>query len=295
MIQTIKNVQQEIAAFQNVSDVDNFVQSVILQFKSGQISKETIDDFINEFGDDYFEKTIQGFAYKKPFGYAGDFKTIDRIYTFHKSDDSRYSLLDEYLHQQAAPQAVRNRKTYFKNFLKKKSEATDALELLNIASGPARDLLEFYNENQDSTVNTMCVEMEPQAVAYAKELNSAHLNKIDFVTANIFRFKTDHKFDVIWSAGLFDYFEDKAFVHVLKKMKRWIKPGGEIIIGNFNEDHNPSRDYMELFGDWYLHHRTIDQLIDLAVQAGFNPELTWVGQEDELVNLFLHIGVDNVN
>jgi len=291
MVQTSENILKQIPQFKDLIEVENFVEKIIKQFKEGQITRADMSEILNGFGKDYFNKSVQGYAYKKPYGYAGDFKVIDMMYTYHKTEDSEYLIWDEYFHQHAAPQAVRNRKTYFKNLLAKKSESAEDLELLNIASGPARDILEFYNENKNSTVKTTCVEMDPNAVVYAKALNKAHLNKIEFETANIFKFRTEKKFDVIWSAGLFDYFEDKAFVLVLKKMKNWIRESGEIIIGNFNQNHNPSRDYMEIFGDWYLHHRTKEQLVQLALQSGFDPEFVRVGQEEEKVNLFLHIGV----
>ena len=63
---------------------------------------------------------------------------------------------------------------------------------------------------------------------------------------------------------------------------------GEIIIGNFNNE-NPSRDYMEMVGDWMLTHRSENELIALAVKAGAKPTKVWVGQEPEGINLFLHI------
>lgn len=288
MVQTT-NILKQITTFTTLAEVDNFVQDIIKQFNDGIISKEDIDAILNEFGEDYFTNSIQGFAYKKPYGYAGDFKVIDMMYTYHKTEDPKYAIWDEYFHSHAAPQAVRNRKAYFKNMLHDKATKKENIQLLNVASGPARDLFEFYNENENSTVKTTCVEMDPRAISYAKKLNAQHIDKIDFVNANIFKFSTEKQFDIIWSAGLFDYFDDKAFVLVLKKMQRWIKPGGEIIIGNFNENHNPSRDYMEIFGDWHLHHRTKEQLTALAAHGGFDVKGVSVGQEEGRVNLFLHV------
>ncbi len=94
---------------------------------------------------------------------------------------------------------------------------------------------------------------------------------------------------MVWNAGLFDYFDDRTFVVLLIKMKEWCTSEGEIIIGNFNEENNPSRDYMEVFGEWYLHHRTEGRLIQLALKAGFDRANIAVAKEPENVNLFLHI------
>lgn len=160
---------------------------------------------------------------------------------------------------------------------------------MNVASGPARDLFELSEENKDLNLEVVCIEMDEKAINFAKNLNKEYLNKISFVHKNIFRHSEKNKYDVIWSAGLFDYFDDKAFVLILKRFKSWLKPNGEIIIGNFNENYNPSRDYMELFGEWYLNHRTENELRELAEKAGFKSENIRIGKEEENVNLFLHI------
>jgi extracellular factor (EF) 3-hydroxypalmitic acid methyl ester biosynthesis protein len=61
-----------------------------------------------------------------------------------------------------------------------------------------------------------------------------------------------------------------------------------VVVGNFS-DHNPSRDYMELLGDWVLRHRTHDHLRELALEAGASADSIEVQWEPEGVNLFLHI------
>ncbi len=102
---------------------------------------------------------------------------------------------------------------------------------------------------------------------------------------------TKQTFDLIWSAGLFDYFDDKLFAALLRRFRNYLKSGGEIVVGNFNQDHNPSRAYMEILGNWFLHHRTEQQLIDLAQKADFEHWQLSVNREPENVNLFLHIKV----
>jgi len=162
-----------------------------------------------------------------------------------------------------------------------------------VVSGPGRELYELYmNLPAEKNVNTTCVEVDDYAIAYSKGLNTDYLENIDFVHSNIFRFENSEKFDVIWSAGLFDYMNDKAFLLLLERFKNWLLSGGEIIVGNFNEDHNPSRDYMEIMGDWHLIHRTENQLKDLAKRAGFRNDQISVGREESNVNLFLHIKID---
>jgi 2-polyprenyl-3-methyl-5-hydroxy-6-metoxy-1,4-benzoquinol methylase len=272
--------------------IDQLVATVGHLKSEDSINDGEMDEIRHFFGQDFLENTLQGMALLKKYGYAGDFMMIDKIYTGKSSSNQFFDSWDRYFQNHAAPKAVRNRKQYFKQLVLQKLEASQPLKLLNIASGPARDLLELYSEKQvGSKLETVCIEMDSHAIAYAEELTQAYAANIHFVNKNIFKFDTEEKFDLIWSAGLFDYFDDKAFVYVLSKFKNWVSPNGEIVIGNFNQSHNPSREYMELFGNWYLHHRSERELRALAIEAGFTESQLAIGQEAENVNLFLHIKV----
>jgi extracellular factor (EF) 3-hydroxypalmitic acid methyl ester biosynthesis protein len=233
--------------------------------------------------------SLMGHIRTKPYGYAGDFEIIERIYQ-HEILHEDYRLWDTYSLKHPAAQAVRNRKKYFKSVLRAKLVQSASMTLLNIASGPARDLFEVYQDlDYNEHLLTTCVEMDANAIAYATSLTSPFSDQITFINKNIFRFSTTKKYDMVWSAGLFDYFDDKAFVSLLKGFGQWVNPGGEIVIGNFNDEHNPSRLFMEMFGEWHLKHRAEDELISLAMAAGYLRENISVGREPENINLFLHI------
>ena len=270
--------------------IDSLVNTVSHLKKAGEINDEEIEIIRNYFGQDFLENTLQGMALLKKYGYAGDFMMIDKIYTGNTPANHFHQSWDNYFQNHAAPKAVRNRKDYFKRLMLEKLQNNNSIKLLNVASGPGRDLLELYNEKPaNKKLITQCVEMDRHAVSYAENLTEMYKSEIEFINKNIFKFETAEKFDVIWSAGLFDYFEDKAFVFVLNKLKNWVQAGGEIIIGNFNEAHNPTREYMEIFGNWYLHHRSEEALTNLAVSAGFSHNQITIHKEEEQVNLFMHL------
>jgi len=132
------------------------------------------------------------------------------------------------------------------------------------------------------------VEYDKKAIEFAKALNAGYSEEIDFLHKNIFRYKPNQKYDVIWSAGLFDYFNDEAFVRILKKILTWVHPEGKVVIDNFCLD-NPSRAYMELIGEWYLEHRSKEKLIEFAIKAGSDRKKISVENEPEGINLFLHL------
>ena len=105
---------------------------------------------------------------------------------------------------------------------------------------------------------------------------------------NVIRHTPDKKYDLIWSAGLFDYFKGKHFVYLLKKYYEFLKDDGELIIGNFNSE-NPSRRIMEILGDWFLYHRSEDELKKFAIQAGIPESKIEVFREPLGINLFLRV------
>ena len=293
IFQQLQNIRQkESFSKEYYPFIDTMVQEVAHLKKSGEISDEDITRIQHFFGQDFLENTLHGMALLKKYGYAGDFLMIDKIYTGNTSADIFFQSWDAYFQNHAAPKAVRNRKEFFKKLLNRKLRLNNTVSLLNVASGPSRDLLELYSSlTPEEQLHTTCVEMDKHAIEYAANLLKDYIHNINFLNRNIFKFETEEKFDVIWSAGLFDYFDDKAFVYILNKFKTWVTPHGEIVIGNFNSSHNPTRDYMELFGDWYLHHRSSEELILLALAAGFDESQVSVGCENEKVNLFLRINM----
>ncbi|WP_109698674.1 class I SAM-dependent methyltransferase [Chitinophaga deserti] len=266
-------------------------ESIAAALRSGAFSESEKAALYNGFGtDDEIGHTILGHARAKPFGYAGDFLIIDKIYREEVTADALLRKWDIFWHQQPATRAVRNRKDYFIRMVRRWLRGKSKASLLNIASGPGRDLSEAYARIDPSRLQTVCVEADAQAIAYATELNAPNMDHITFIHRNVFRFDTDQRFDIVWSAGLFDYFDDAVFVRLLRKMMGWTNPGGEVIIGNFG-DHNPTRGYMEIISEWYLIHRSAAHLKELAISAGADPGKIKVEHEPEGVNLFLHVGV----
>jgi extracellular factor (EF) 3-hydroxypalmitic acid methyl ester biosynthesis protein len=233
--------------------------------------------------------SIMGHIRNKPYGYAGDFMIIERIYLNEAQPSTSHFYWDQYSLEHVAAKAVRNRKDYFKHTISNRIEQSAApLRLLDVASGPARDLKELFETIKPECMEVTCVEMDSRAIEHATNINASHAGEIKFINQNIFKFRTEERFNIVWSAGLFDYFCDRSFVLVLKKLIEFATEDGEIIIGNFSNE-NPSRIYMEMVGDWILNHRSAQHLTELAIAAGAHPHQITVGKEPEGINLFLHI------
>jgi SAM-dependent methyltransferase len=251
----------------------------------------SVDEIRSLFNEQFLNQTLHGFIYRKPHGYAGDFEIIDHLYQQRILADTRFEKWDKFVHVQHAPVAVRNRKAYFIKIVKDKWLQKNApVHMLDIASGPCRDILELLDYVPIEALRIHCLDIDPDAISYAKNILGNYAESIQFTRANIFKFNTEKKFDLIWSAGLFDYFNDDGFVKLLIKIHNWCAPGGEIIIGNFST-FNPTRSYMEKALEWNLFHRSENQLIKLASAAGIPRHCISVKSEPLGVNLFLHISV----
>lgn len=233
---------------------------------------------------------IQRQSRNKPLGYPGDHLIIDWIYTNKVASNGAGRLWDEFYHRQAAPQAVRNRKDFFCKALEALClEKQGRVSVLDIASGPCRDIAEALSRPGVSPerLSFHCVDVDPKAIEYAKGVVNGNSQEAVFLweAANAFRIKPQYKYDLVWSASLFDYLKSRYAVFLLKRMWGWTKEGGSLVFGNFHP-RNPSRNYMEWCGGWFLIHRTEEDMALLCKAAGI-PEASISFEQEPLgVNIF---------
>ena len=74
-------------------------------------------------------------------------------------------------------------------------------------------------------------------------------------------------FDLIYSAGLYDYLPDGLARRVTRRLLQMLRPGGRLLIANFVPG-GTGRGYMELFMDWTLILRNEAALRALAEASG---------------------------
>jgi len=119
-----------------------------------------------------------------------------------------------------------------------------------------------------------CVDQDAEANEYAKKLlqgiKTDHV-ELHWENRNAFRFQPKRFYDLVWSAGLFDYLNDRLAIALIKNMWKWTADGGTMVVGNFHQN-NPTRNYMEWGLDWVLIHRTEEDFMRLCHEAGIPDE-----------------------
>jgi len=262
---------------------------IMQRYSLGELTPEDIAELRASFGDAGSPSTMQGFVARKPHGYHGDFEVIDRIYTTWISPDPKLAAWDLFFHSCSAPEAVRNRKDFLHNVLDsmtKKMPDRD-LRILSVGSGPARDVAEYLSTDLAKRFHFTCLDQDPRAISHAQALCKQWPDQVSFIKTDVIRRLPSETFDLVWAAGLFDYFSDRIVVLMLRRLAKRVRPGGQLIIGNFGPE-NASRDYME-FGGWYLIHRTPAELLSLAALAGLPEGACAIRSECQGVNLFLEV------
>ena len=241
-------------------------------------------------------------AYFKPRGYAGDYEMMNHLY---RDELVGKTLFDQCMHKyfidEPAGAAVKNRGQYLFEKITQLFTSTpeqQPLKVLSIASGPAMEQQLFLQNGEKffgRPVEFTCLDQDEESLKHAQR----QLHSIErFVKSGFnFRFNNmairnviaggcpDKNYDLIYSAGLFDYFTEPVAQMAAQKMLDAVKPGGRVIIGNFSKD-NPSVPFMELILDWHLIYRSEADL--LRIFKGFGSKI-WVEKEPLGVNLFVVI------
>ena len=253
------------------------------------LKHEQIDSFRQIIKPSLNENTLIGHGFVKPYGYPGDFHLIHNIYKRKANPDPNYKSWDDFFLNQPAAQAVRNRKDFFLRSCRG-LEGNDSKEfnVLILGCGPATDVKQYMTENPDSRIRFNLLDFDQNAIDFAKAQNELSNGSIEYFRINVLRYKPYKYYDLIWSAGLFDYFKEKHFIYLINKYYRNLTDNGEFLIGNFSHL-NPTKRLMEVLSDWYLNHRSRYDLIRMAVEAKVNEDQVIIEEEELGINLFMRI------
>lgn len=267
-----------------------------------EVRKTCIEFFRQKVHELIYSAPIADRIYNKPLGYAGDFEMMNHIY---RTKTNGKNLFEKCVHNffvtDRAAQAVRNRAEYLVSkicALMDQSKGGQKLKILSFACGPAREiqmLLERKLIHPNTQIEFHLLDQDEGALKHAqheiRSLCKQEHSNLKFVYDHtairnvIGKGLKSSDFDLIYSAGLFDYLSDPVAQITAERLLASLKPSGTLLVGNFDVA-NPSRPIMELVLDWQLIYRSESDLGDLFghIGSGYTVEKENLG-----INLFCAI------
>jgi extracellular factor (EF) 3-hydroxypalmitic acid methyl ester biosynthesis protein len=249
------------------------------------------------------------FAYRcftKPLGYAGDYEMVNMMLKQSPStgNNTYARIFQDLTTDVAAAAAHRNRIQILERLLVEEAErVTDEQRIftvLSVGCGPALEIQRFIRNHDLANQSAIyLMDFNDETIAYSKGRmdlameTSGRKPMIKFVQKSIDELLKDvHQdsetflptYDMIYCAGLFDYFPDNVCRNLVGLYHRWVKPGGLLVTTNVHPK-NPERYTMEHLLEWYLIYRDEPHMATLAPK-GTHPE---VFADDTGVNVFMNI------
>lgn len=241
-------------------------------------------------------------AREKPLGYAGDYEMMNMLYRDPAEGDSLFgrALNICFTHEPAA-QANKNRIAYIGTLIRKAlaEHPGRRIRIASLGCGPAREIEALLEASPElgARLDVALIDQEERAIAYCERtlgpLAAATGARIHYIREGLRALLTRDSLadklgarELIYSAGLFDYLEQRMFARVASVLYEALVPDGLLAIGNVAA-HNPSRWVMEYFSEWFLIHRTPEQLLGLVGDLQPGPAQVTVDAEPSGINLFL--------
>jgi extracellular factor (EF) 3-hydroxypalmitic acid methyl ester biosynthesis protein len=167
-----------------------------------------------------------------------------------------------------------------------------------VACGPAEEIQRFIRTEDLANQSALhLMDFNEETLAYVKGRIEAAMNEsgrtptvkfirksIDDLLRNVHLENEEFlpTYDMIYCAGLFDYFPDNVCRNLLELYYKWVRPGGLLAATNVHPN-NPEQFLMEHLLEWYLVYRD-EAHLELLAPKGSNPE---VFADETGVNVFL--------
>lgn len=206
-------------------------------------------------------------AAEKPRGYAGDAVMIDYIYGHYEINGTseRGRAILDYLLNRPLSQAVRNRRDALSRCIDSVAAQRSGASVLALACGHLREGVNCQALREHKLGRLVALDHDPASLAIVESQFGSF--GVETVCRSVFDmdFADQGRFDLIYSAGLYDYIWQGAAKQLTSYAFAMLKPGGRLLIANVTPE-EPDSGYMEAIMDWWLIYRTEKQLASLAEQ-----------------------------
>jgi extracellular factor (EF) 3-hydroxypalmitic acid methyl ester biosynthesis protein len=204
----------------------------------------------------------------KPRGYAGDAVMLDYIYSRTPPADTTavgHAWFD-YTTVGAMALSVRYRRALLNTMIDDTVTLKPNYQILSVASGHCRELEKSLVLSNRFNGKFVALDQDEESCKAVKAEYAAQADdKIEVVNVSVRALLgqdnplQERRFDFIYSAGLYDYLNERAALALTTALRSMLKPGGKLLIANFVPE-SESRGYAAAFMDWQLIYRTPAEL-----------------------------------
>ena len=219
-------------------------------------------------------------AASKPRGYAGDAVMMDYIYSGRppEATSALGAAVFDATTCAGMGLSVRYRRQLLKSLIDDTVVSHEAPRLLSVASGHCRELEGSLAESAHFQGEFVALDQDALSCAEVARVHAAH--RVTVVNQGVRELASGHlgdtlgHFDLIYSAGLYDYLPDGLARHLTRRLLAMLRPGGRLLVANFVPG-GSGRGYMELFMDWTLVLRNEAAMRTLADSVGAGSAVTF--------------------
>jgi hypothetical protein len=260
--------QEQLTINPSVATVDQLIRE-LNQFYDQAVHNDWLQEFREACQDHpLHERALQDpfteRAFKKPRGYAGDAVMLDFIYRPRDLQLSAFgSAFNTNTTGVSAAKSIVWRRDHLGEQIIRTVEGVRNARILSVASGHLRelDLVRSATAPRDFTI--VALDQDPESLIEAVNQNQDfNIVPEHKSISHLFRGQDTTKYDLIYSAGLFDYLPTKTASGLIDQLVRMLSASGRIIIGNYAPE-NYGRGYMEGMMGWTLLYRSEKEMEDL--------------------------------
>lgn len=205
-------------------------------------------------------------SFEKPRGYAGDAVLLDYIYGIRTPDPalSLARAVYDFAVERPAAEAVRRRRERIAERIDEIFEARQRpIRMLSIASGHLREGHLSDAVRSGHVDEFVAVDSDGLSCDVVREsFPGVTIRNLPFTKILREKELMEH-FDFVYSAGLFDYLDERVGRLLTERMFAMLRPGGSLLLTNFLPT-VVDAGYMETYMGWDLIYRTREDLFDLA-------------------------------
>ena len=198
-------------------------------------------------------------AFTKPRGYAGDAPMLDFIYQGKPPQHATERGKAIFKSTTRGPMglSIIHRRAILQSYINDTVARREDCRILSVASGHCRELEGSLLLTDETGSEFVALDQDEESCDFvASHYPSDAVKVLPVSIKRLIAGGLDlGRFDLIYSAGLFDYLTGPIARKLTARLFSMLNPYGRLVIGNFN-DQSHGRGYMESLMDWHLIYRS---------------------------------------